>query len=151
MEKIKIGMLGEGALLRGISLVSSFENAQLISLFVPNKNQLDKAISYAKEQGIYIKSYNNADDFYQTNPDMIIADAAMFDYAFCENLFFTSVPEDSPSEGAAAQSGEKLCFFHNNKWVAYDFSSLSPQNHFDYIKSGKDPLHAYFMIKTLYN
>lgn len=147
MKKIKVGLLGADTVTDGISLALFFKNAELISLFDLNKERLNQAVSYAKENGIYIKAYNNADDFYATEPDMILAGRHMSDYIFCENAFLPDAVSDSLSDGVASQIDGNLHFFNSGSWNPADISLLSSQNQLIYIKNGKNPLFAYFMLK----
>lgn len=149
MKKIKIGMVGADTFEHGILLTSHFKNAELFSVFDTNKFRLRQTISSAIEKGLYIKSYNNCDDFYCARPDIVLIGSGMSDYIYIKNSFLINgfCDRQSAMEGIAAAKGGGLYFFENGQWTEADFSEITADDYLTYIKSGKNPLFAFFMLK----
>ncbi len=151
MKKIKIGILGASALAYGKNLASYFDCVTLASLFDTNKNSLDAAQSEAKNSGIYLKTYNNADDFYATDLDMVLAGKNMYDYIFLKNTYLTdgTCDLDFTLNGIGAKKDGELYIFSDNEWTKAVFPQSFSWWNLSYIKCKKDPLFAYFLINFL--
>lgn len=152
MDKIKIGLVGADTFEDGKTLISFFDNAELVSVFETNKFKLSKVISSAIESGLYVKSFNNSDDFYQTKPDIVLVGKTMHEYICTKNSFVISgfCEEEYAEDGIAAEKDGKLYFRRNGKWVCFDSFEFSSSEQLAYIKSGKKPLIAFFMLKQRY-
>ncbi len=147
MEKVKTGLMGSSVLKAALNLSSSFENLEFSALFDTNKHRLADADLTLAEHGIYIKRINNSDDFYILHHDIILADAKMCEYAFLENTYFLAPADDAP-EGAGSNIKGNLHIFKGGEWKPFDFSKFGPSTKLKHIKSGQDPMCAYFLFKA---
>lgn len=149
MKKIKIGILGADTFEYGICLISSFKNAELFSVFETNKARMKNVISAAIEKGFYIKSYNNADDFYSSAPDVVLVGKTMHEYIRNKNSFLAGGFCDDlhAIEKIAAEKDGKLYFYQNGDWTEPGSFDFSANEQLIYIKSGKNPVIAFFILK----
>lgn len=147
MEKVKTGLMGSSVLKEALNLSSYFENLEFSALFDTNKHRLADSDVFLAEYGMYIKRINNSDDFYALNHDIILADGKMSEYAFSKNTYFLSPPAEAPEGSGTAIKG-KLHIFKDGEWSPFDFSIFGTATKFKHIKTGQDPMCAYFLFKA---
>ncbi len=149
MKKVKIGAIGEDAFCSAIYLTEQFNTCELYAAFEANKTRLNKTIQLAMENGSYIKAFTNSDDFYSSKPDIILIEKNMQEYIFSSNICLVGgfCEDEYAKPGIAAIKDDKLYFYNSDAWNLFDESDLSAADKLLYIKSSKNPLIAFYIIK----
>ena len=149
MKKLKIGAIGEDAFYAALSLAEQFNTAELYATFETNKNRLNNTIELAIEKGCYIKAFTNSDDFYSSQPDMVLIGKNMQEYIFSENTCLVGgfCEAEYAKPGIAAIKSDKLYFYNSDAWHIFDEACLSAADKLLYIKNNKNPLIGFYLFK----
>ncbi len=148
MNKIKIGLLGASAISVGSEIVKSFPYSELSCIYDSNSDMLDISIKYAKENGFYIKKFNNADDFYSSKPHAVLATRSMYDYIRndCKTLLLDgSCDFENVFDGLYMKHNEAL-YFYDKEWKNACVSKLSPSGRLSILKNPQNVALLFFKL-----
>lgn len=146
MKKIKIGILGAAAFEKVKFAAKNVENIMLTSLMDTNRKNLENAAQTARNEGLYIKMYNNAEDFYAAEPDAVVASYDMYEYVRLKDTYLADgiCDFDLSVSGVYAPSDNKLYKLENEEWKMVQNNEIQSFWNMLYVKNGSDPIFIYF-------